>query len=257
LILFNEVSKVFGTGKKEVRALDNVSFTVQSGEIFGLLGPNGAGKTTSLRLLSTLLKPTKGRIAVAGLDTVKESQKVRKRIGFLSSDMNLAGSLSAQELFRFFGALNHIEESEVVNRTNRLIDQLKMEDFFQRKVETYSTGMKQKTLIGIALLHDPDIIIFDEPTNGLDIITGRVVLDILKSLKQRGKTLIISTHIMSIAEKLCDRVGIIHKGEIRVIGTLQEIYTQTGQPDLEEAFFSVIGGVIEDEGHPHRSKKRA
>lgn len=257
MIQFKEVSKVFGTGKKEVRALDKVSFTVGSGEIFGLLGPNGAGKTTSLRLLSTLLKPTQGQITVAGLDTVKESQEVRNRIGFLSSDMNLTGSLSARELFRFFGDLNHIEEEEIADRSNRLIGQLKMGDFYERKVETYSTGMKQKALIGIALLHDPDIIIFDEPTNGLDIITGRVVLDILKDLKNRGKTLIVSTHIMSIAEKLCDRIGIIHKGTIRIIGTLEEIYEKTGEPDLEEAFFSVIGGVTEDEGYHHRSKKRA
>jgi sodium transport system ATP-binding protein len=256
LIRFNEVSKVFGAGKKTVKALEKASFSVEEGEIFGLLGPNGAGKTTSLRLLSTLLKPTAGTISVAGYDTVKAPQEVRKRIGFLSSDMNLTGGLSAQELLVFFGRLNHLTESEIKERSGFLVDQLKMLEFYTRKVDTYSTGMKQKTLIAISLLHDPDIIIFDEPTNGLDIITGRTVLEILAGLKKRNKTLIISTHIMSIASKLCDRAAIIHKGEIRIQGTLNEIYEKTGESDLEEAFFSIIRGD-NDEGYDRYPKKRA
>lgn len=255
MIEFREVSKQFGKGKKKIQALDSVSFEAKAGEIFGLLGPNGAGKTTSLRLLSTLLKPTSGTISVASFDTNHQSQEVRKRIGFLSADMNLTGSLSAQELIVFFGKLNHLTDEVVRDRSNQLVEQLKMSDFFLRKVATYSTGMKQKTLIAIALLHDPEIIIFDEPTNGLDIITGRSVLEILKALKKQGKTLIISTHVMSIAEKLCDRVGIIDKGILKAIGTLPEIYAKTAQKDLEEAFFSIIGRTEED-GQFNRSKKR-
>ncbi|HPF16950.1 MAG TPA: ABC transporter ATP-binding protein [Thermotogota bacterium] len=229
-------------GKKNtVTALDHVSFEVKKGRIFGLLGPNGAGKTTALRILSTLIRPTQGNVDVMGFDTVKDSQQIRQNLGFLSSDMNLSGNLSARDFLIFFGRLNHIEESQLQSRVAELSKYLEMDQFLDRRVSTYSTGMKQKTLIAIALIHEPDIVIFDEPTNGLDIMTSRIVLNYLKDLKARGKTIILSTHIMTVAQKMCDDMVIINKGKIIAEGTVKEILEKTQKEDLEDAFFELMG----------------
>lgn len=241
MIRFEDVSKVFKTKKKDVTALDDCSFEVKKGRIFGLLGPNGAGKTTALRILSTLIKPTKGSVDVMGFDTVKDSQKIRQNLGFLSSDMNLAGNLSAREFLNFFGKLNHIASERLKPRVDELSQYLEMDKFMDRRVSTYSTGMKQKTLIAIALIHEPEIVIFDEPTNGLDIMTSRVVLDYLKDLKERGKTIILSTHIMNVAQKMCDDMVIIDRGRLIAKGTVDEILQQTQKDDLEDAFFELMG----------------
>ncbi len=227
--------------KSSVIALDHVSFEVKKGRIFGLLGPNGAGKTTALRILSTLIRPTQGTVDVMGLDTVKDSQQIRQNLGFLSSDMNLSGNLSARDFLIFFGRLNHIEESQLNSRVGELSKYLEMDQFMDRRVSTYSTGMKQKTLIAIALIHEPDIVIFDEPTNGLDIMTSRIVLNYLKDLKARGKTIILSTHIMTVAQKMCDDMVIINKGKIIAEGTVKEILDKTQKDDLEDAFFELMG----------------
>ncbi|MDN5360832.1 MAG: sodium transport system ATP-binding protein [Thermotogaceae bacterium] len=266
MIRFNGVSKVFhnaknpakgsqtglagllGRGKKQqdgnkstVTALDHVSFEVKKGRIFGLLGPNGAGKTTALRILSTLIRPTEGNVDVLGLDTIRDSQQIRQNLGFLSSDMNLSGNLSARDFLLFFGRLNHIEESQLKSRVEELSKYLEMNQFMDRRVSTYSTGMKQKTLIAIALIHEPDIVIFDEPTNGLDIMTSRIVLNYLRDLKARGKTIILSTHIMSVAQKMCDDMVIINKGKIIAEGTVEDILEKTQKEDLEDAFFELMG----------------
>jgi sodium transport system ATP-binding protein len=241
VIEFKGVKKEFKAKKNNVQALKGVSFKVIKGKIFGLLGPNGAGKTTALRILSTLIKPTAGSVEVMGFDTVKDSQKIRQNLGFLSSDMNLSGTLSAREFLFFFGRLNHIPEEKLSKRVAELAKYLEMDKFMDRRVSGYSTGMKQKTLIAIALIHEPDIVIFDEPTNGLDIMTSRVVLNYLKDLKDRGKTIILSTHIMSVAQKMCDDLVIINKGEILAEGTVQDILDKTGKDDLEDAFFDLMG----------------
>jgi len=266
MIRFNSVSKIFQTqknpskekqsglsslrmmgrkktekAKSTVTALDHVSFEIKKGRIFGLLGPNGAGKTTALRILSTLIKPSEGNVDVMGLDTVRDSQKIRQNLGFLSSDMNLSGNLSARDFLFFFGKLNHIDEGKLAQRVNELSQYLEMDKFMNRRVSTYSTGMKQKTLIAIALIHEPDIVIFDEPTNGLDIMTSRVVLNYLKDLKARGKTIILSTHIMTVAQKMCDDMVIINKGKIIAEGTVNDILEKTQKEDLEDAFFELMG----------------
>jgi len=228
-------------GKSNVTALDHVSFEIKKGRIFGLLGPNGAGKTTALRILSTLIKPSTGNVDVMGLDTVEDSQKIRQNLGFLSSDMNLSGNLSARDFLFFFGRLNHIDEAKLAHRVNELSQYLEMDKFMNRRVSTYSTGMKQKTLIAIALIHEPDIVIFDEPTNGLDIMTSRVVLNYLKDLKAKGKTIILSTHIMTVAQKMCDDMVIINKGKIIAEGTVNDILEKTQKEDLEDAFFELMG----------------
>jgi len=240
MIEFKNVDKSFKTKKTVVQALDQCSFKVNKGEVFGLLGPNGAGKTTSLRILSTLIKPSGGQVSVAGLDPVKDARAIRKKLGFLSSDMNLSGNLSARDLLRFFGRLNHIPESTLEKRIEELSEYLEIKKFMDRNVSTYSTGMKQKTLIAIALIHEPEILIFDEPTNGLDIITSRLVLEYLKDLQSQGKTIILSTHIMTVAQKMCEHIVIIDKGQIKADGTLNEILEETGKDDLEDAFFDYL-----------------
>jgi len=240
MIKFNGVVKTFKTKKKTVNAVNKISFSVNPGEIFGLLGPNGAGKTTSLRMLSTLLRPTSGDINVYGYDTVKSPKEVRERIGFLSSDMNLTGNFSPREYLKFFGRLNHIEDDKIDKRIEELKDYFEMNEFIDRKVGGFSTGMKQKTLISIALIHDPEVIIFDEPTNGLDIMTARQVLDFLRNLRKNGKTIILSTHIMSVAQKMCDRIAIVHEGQLKELDTLQNILSKTGTDELEDAFFKIV-----------------
>jgi len=238
-ILVEKISKTFRTKKKKVKAVDNISFEVKPGEIFGLLGPNGAGKTTTLRMIATLLKPDNGKIEVNGYNTLKASKEVRKRIGFLTSDMKLSGNLSPRELLHFFGELNHVPVKIVKERMEKLEKYLKMEDFVDKPVSKLSTGTKQKVIIAVSLIHDPEVIVFDEPTNGLDIIAGRVVVNFLRDFRKQGKTIVISTHIMSEAEKLCDRVGIIFSGHIVEMDSIEKIKKKLNTQNLEDAFFEI------------------
>ena len=249
MIEVKNLTKVYKLSKRKMaelktkdsikRAADGISFTAKPGEIYGLLGPNGAGKTTTLRCIATLLKPTDGSVAVCGHDTVKESTKVLESIGFLTNEIKLDPNFTPKYLFSFFGRLHGMSESEIDARRNELFKYFGINDFEEKKIEELSTGMKQKAAIAVCLVHDPEVVIFDEPTSGLDVITARSVTDMLASLKERGKTVIISTHIMSEAEKLCDRIGIIIDGKKICEGTLDEIVTSTGADDLEDAFFTL------------------
>nr|WP_235598494.1 ATP-binding cassette domain-containing protein [Kosmotoga arenicorallina] len=239
LVQLQGVHKYFKGKKGIIKAVDNVSFKAMPGEIFGLLGPNGAGKTTTLRLISTLLKPDSGKVTVFGFDTVKDAKEVRERIGFLTSDMKLTGNLSPRELMYFYGDLNHIEREIVKKRIVELANYLDMNDFLDERVNKLSTGMKQKASIAVSLIHDPQVIVFDEPTKGLDIITARTVTEIIKDFKRQGKTVIISTHVMSVAEKLCDRIGIILKGKLAEIDYLESLYSKYNSEELEDIFFTI------------------
>jgi len=246
LIEVKNVTKVFDSRKKgKVTAVKDISFEVKKGEIFGLLGPNGAGKTTSLRMISTLMKPTKGTIRVNGFDVVKEPKKVRKGLGFLTSDMKLYDTLTPRELLEFFGRLNHLSEDTIEKRTEEISEYLDMKGFLDKKVGKLSTGMKQKAAISISLIHDPNVIVFDEPTNGLDVITAHTVMELLKDFRKRGKTILISTHVMSVAEKLCDKIGILLKGELRAIGALDDLRKRFGMMELEDIFFALVGEMGE------------
>lgn len=241
------LTKVYKLSKKQMaeqrvkknikRAVDGVSMTARAGEIYGLLGPNGAGKTTALRCIATLLKPTEGKILVGGADTVTESEEVRKKIAFLTNEIKLDPQFSPTYMFRFFGRLHGMDDAQIKQRMEVLFEQFGIMDFKDKKIDELSTGMKQKAAIAVSLVHDPQIVIFDEPTNGLDIVTARTVTDYLKKLKEDGKVVIVSTHIMSEAEKLCDRIGIIINGKKVMEGTLSEILGETQAEDLEEAFF--------------------
>ena len=242
-IVFENVS--FSYDGKPV--LKNVSFTANEGEIFGLLGPNGAGKTTTLRVISTLLKPTKGEVLVQGHNTASEAELARTDICFLTNELKLDPKFTPRYLFRMFGRLHGMSEEDIYSRQEELFNIFGIVDFQDKKIEELSTGMKQKASIAVSLVHDPKVVIFDEPTNGLDIITARAVTDYLFELKRRGKAVIVSTHIMSEAQKLCDRIAMIIGGRNVMSGTLDEILNATGTTDLEDAFFAVYRTTVTDE----------
>lgn len=241
MISAHNLTKTFHDKKRgEIHAVAGVSFTAQPGKIYGLLGANGAGKTTTLRLLATLLKPTSGSATVAGCDVVREPERVRAHVGFLAASTALYGRLTAREMISYFGRLNGLSEPALKARIQLLADQLSMHDFLDRRCDKFSTGMKQKTSIARTLVHDPDVMIFDEPTLGLDIMTSRAIVQFVRSCRDRGKTVIYSTHIMSEVEKLCDQVGIIHDGKLLAEGTPAELRAKHGEQDLEEVFVKVV-----------------
>jgi sodium transport system ATP-binding protein len=235
------LTKIFRDRKKgEIRGADAVSFRVDPGTIYGLLGANGAGKTTTLRLLATLLKPTSGTAIVAGHDVEREPDKVRASVGFLATSTALYARLTAREMIEYFGRLNGMEGPALAGRIRSLADELEMHEFLDRRCDKLSTGMKQKTSIARTLIHDPQVMIFDEPTLGLDVMAARAIVRFVRECRGRGKTVIYSTHVMSEAEKLCDVIGIIHAGALRAEGTLAELQARTGESDLEECFVKIV-----------------
>lgn len=243
MIEARHLSKKFKDRKRGVvNAVDDVSFSCQPGQIYGLLGANGAGKTTALRLLATLLRPTSGSATVASFDTASEPEKVRAHVGFLAASTALYGRLTARETIRYFGQLNGLDDAEIRVRTQRLADQLDMHDFLDRRCDQFSTGMKQKTSIARMLIHDPAVMIFDEPTLGLDVMAARAIVRFVRECRDRGKTVLYSTHVMSEVEKLCDRIGIIHGGKLLAEGTLEELQARHGEKDMEEIFVKIVGG---------------
>ena len=242
MIEAHELTKTFHDKKRgEIHAAENVSFRVAPGQIYGLLGANGAGKTTTLRLLATLLKPTRGRAIVAGHDIVAAPEKVRAHVGFLAASTALYGRLTAREMIAYFGQLNGLTDRAIRERTAKLADELEMHEFLDRRCDKFSTGMKQKTSIARTLIHDPAVMIFDEPTLGLDVMTARAIVRFVKECRARGKTVIYSTHVMSEVEKLCDVVGVIHGGRLLAEGTLPALRARYGEQDMEEIFVKIAG----------------
>jgi sodium transport system ATP-binding protein len=243
MIEARHLTKIFRDKKRgEIRAADDISFRVEPGRIYGLLGANGAGKTTTLRLLATLLRPTSGTAIVAGFDVTHEPEKVRANVGFLAASTALYGRLTAREMIAYFGRLNGMTPAAIRARVKQLSAELDMDEFLDRRCEKFSTGMKQKTSIARTLVHDPAVMIFDEPTLGLDVMTARAIVRFVRDCRARGKTVIYSTHVMSEVEKLCDTVGIIHGGRLLAEGTLAELRTRYGDQDMEEIFVKAVGG---------------
>jgi sodium transport system ATP-binding protein len=225
---------------RDTPAVDDIWFRVEPGEIFGLLGPNGAGKTTTLRMLCTVLAPTAGFASVAGYDVTTQPQLVRQHIGFVSANTGVYDRMNPREMVGYYGKLYGLDSHTLRSRLDELVDTLQMAEFADVPCGKLSTGQKQKVSIARALIHDPPVLIFDEPTNGLDVLVQRNVLRSVRDLKARGKTILFSTHIFGEVEKLCDRVGIMAGGRIAASGTLAELRKEFDQPDLEEIFFTLI-----------------
>ncbi len=242
--LSQKQQKLEKSGSRVKVAVDDLSFTAYRGEIFGLLGPNGAGKTTTLRMIATLIRPDSGDVSVGGVSVLKDPATVRNRIGFLTSELKLEDFFTPDYLFGFFASLHGVTPEVAAARKAELFSRFGIDRFAQVKVANLSTGMKQKVSLVISVVHDPDIIIFDEPTNGLDVLTAKVVTDFLEELRSRGKTVILSTHIFSLAEKLCDRVGIIIDGKMIQCDTLEAV--QAGE-SLEERFFTLYRDCVGEE----------
>ena len=246
ILIVNGLSKTFTLSRKQQKiertaekrkvAVDNLSFTARRGEIFGLLGPNGAGKTTTLRMLSTLIRPDSGDATLDGCSVVSQPEEVRAKIGFLTSELKLEDFFTPNYLFDFFSRLHGVDEEVCHERKQRMFSRFGIDKFAEVKVANLSTGMKQKLSLVISLVHNPEIIIFDEPTNGLDVLTARTVTDYLQELRAEGKTIILSTHIFSLVERLCDRVGIIIDGRLVACGTLSEVCDGM---TIEDRFFEL------------------
>ncbi len=256
-LIVRNIKKTFTLSRKQMRiertkdkrkiAVDGLSFEVKRGEIYGLLGPNGAGKTTALRCISTLIRPDEGDITVDGKSVLKSSLDVRRRIAFLTSELKLDDHFTPGYLFRYFSKLHGVDEKTMTERKNFLFSRFGIDKFEGVKVADLSTGMKQKTSLALALVHDPDFIIFDEPTNGLDILTARTVIDYLNEMRARGKAIVLSTHILDVVEKLCDRVGIIIDGSLKLSGSLSEVRNQHPDNTLESVFFNLMQATVGEE----------
>lgn len=242
MIEVQNLTKTFVDPKNgPLNAVDGASFSSPSGQIFGLIGGNGAGKTTTLRVLGTMLRPTSGSASVNGFDVVKDSFEVRRSLGFLSTSTALYARLKPTEMLSYFAELYGLGPKEAKVRIDELVERLGISEFADRLCDKLSTGQKQKVSIARSIIHDPSVIIFDEPTTGLDVVTSQLILEFIEDCKAKGKTVILSTHIMSECERLCDRISIIDKGKIMATGTIPELLTQTGQANFEKAYLSIIG----------------
>ncbi|NDJ84357.1 MAG: ATP-binding cassette domain-containing protein [Chloroflexi bacterium] len=226
---------------KDFQAVKDLSFAAQAGEVFGLLGPNGAGKTTTLRMLSTVVQPTAGTAKVDGFDIRTEKEAVRRNLGILVESAGLYAHSTTREHLRYIGNLHGLDGAGLEKHINYLIDVLDMHDFADRRAKGFSRGMVRKVVLGMALIHDPLNIILDEPTQGLDVVSTRAVRAIIQRFRAEGRCVILSTHHMDEVERLCDRVAIIHRGEILATGTPAELITRFGADNLETAFVEIIG----------------
>jgi sodium transport system ATP-binding protein len=240
VVIASALSKTYrGSKGTRTTAAEDVSFSCRAGEVFGLLGPNGAGKTTTLRMLSTVLTPTGGTARIAGHDVVSDPGGVRARIGFLSGNTGLYPRLTPREVLTYFGRLYDMPDGLIAERIAELSRLFGMDEFLGKRCDALSSGMKQKVNVARTVLHDPPVLILDEPTVGLDVLTSRTIVDFVQDCRTRGKCVIFSTHIMGEVSRLCDRLAIVHKGRVQFLGTLAELRARAGD-DLEQAFIHVL-----------------
>jgi len=230
----------FDEERGEIPAVDGITFDALPGEVFGLLGANGAGKTTTLRMLSTVLKPSGGSATVMGHDVTSEGEAVRRSLGFYSASTALYPRLTARETLEFFARVNGYPEARVQARVDELVDRFGIREYEHGRVEKLSSGMKQKVSIARTVVHDPPVLIFDEPTVGLDVMNAIEMVRVIQDLKAEGKAVLYSSHIMSEVEKLCDRIGILHRGHLLALGTLDELREATGEHYLEDIFVKYV-----------------
>lgn len=228
---------------KKVTAVDNVSFEVNPGEIIGLLGENGAGKTTTLRMLATMLKPTSGNAMIDGYNIIDNPNKIRERIGILfGGDVALYDRLTGRENMIYFAKLNGMSDLEADQAVNKITSELEMSDYIDRPVGKYSRGMKQKVSLARSIIHQPDVMLFDEPSTGLDVLSSKLIHDFILKCKKDNKAIVFSSHNMYETEKLCDRIIIIHKGKIVASGTIEQLKKDYQKDSLEDLFIECIGG---------------
>ena len=229
------------TSHEEIIAVDNISFQCEPGRIFGLIGPNGAGKTTTLRMIATMLKPTSGTIQMCGFDVVESPMQVRQIMGFLSGNTGLYARLTAEEMVKYYADLYGMEKKKYKSRRDEIFSLLDMHNFSHRRIGKLSTGMRQKVSIARTIIHDPKVVVFDEPTTGLDVITSKNIVDLIKRCKEEGKTVIFSTHRFGELKLLCDDLAIIHKGQIYFHGTYQKFEDNMHSATLEDEFIRLVG----------------
>ena len=252
MVVVEDIVKTFTLSRQQKRemedgfqgntidAVQHISFTCRPGRVFALLGPNGAGKTTALRMIATMLKPTSGRISVAGYDTVEQSHAARQNLGFLTGNTGLYDRLTPNEMVQYFADLHGLNRADYQARRDHLFGLLDMEGFADRRIGKLSTGMKQKVSIVRTIIHDPDVIVFDEPTAGLDVVTSRNIVRLIRNCRDAGKTVLFSTHRMGEVSLLSDDLAIIHKGQLRFNGTFAEFQDQMQTPTLEDEFIRIV-----------------
>jgi ABC-2 type transport system ATP-binding protein len=229
-------------------AVDDVSFQVQSGEIFGFLGPNGAGKTTTIKMIVGLLRPSTGAVRVGGYDVVQQPLQAKAACGYVPDEPNLYGKLTGRELLRFVGDLYGLDRTQAVRRSEELLRLFTLDEAADDTIDSYSHGMKQKTSLAAALVHDPRVLVLDEPTVGLDPKSARLIKDILRQMADRGAAVMLSTHILEIAQNMCDRIGIINQGRLIAVGTMDELrQLGQGESSLEDIFLNLTGGAEDAE----------
>ena len=259
VIQLSDVHKAFQVKDRRTRtwrrieAVRGLSFTVEPGEIYGLLGPNGAGKSTTLRMIAGLMQPDQGRIEICGIGTQEQPEKTRSLVGYLSTDLSVYTRFTPRELLRLFGEFQGLEAKVAERRGIGLLEKLALKDFADIRMEGFSSGQKQKVSIARALLHDPKVVLFDEPTTGLDVLTARTVLDLLRVLKAEGRAVIVSTHVLPMVEDICDRVGIIFDGELHGDASPQEMLARWRVRSLEEVFFKLAAPVPTASAHAAES----
>ncbi len=232
-----------GHAHNTLMAVADVSFTCKPGRIFTLLGPNGAGKTTALRMMATMLKPTSGTITIAGFDTVKEAGQVRRKIGFLTGSTALYERLTPNEIIKYYADLHGMDSDKFKSRKQEFFALLGIDEFADRRIGKLSTGMKQKVSIARTMIHDPEVVIFDEPTVGLDVITARSIIQLIRSCKEQGKTVIFSTHIMGEVSLLSDDLAVIHKGKLLYNDTFEQFLKQMKSKTIEDEFIRIVGSA--------------
>jgi len=230
----------FDEARGEVHAVDGLDFSCRQGEVFGLLGANGAGKTTTLRVLSTIIRPTEGTARVMGHDVIQEPEAVRRSLGFYSASTALYPRLTGRETLKFFARVNRYPEARVEARVEELVRRFGIQEYQDTRVEKLSSGMKQKVSMARTVAHDPPVLIFDEPTVGHDVMNALEMVRVIRELRDEGKTILFSSHIMSEVEKLCDRIGVIHRGRLLALGTLEELRSDTGRHYLEDIFVDYV-----------------
>ena len=238
--LSKQQKKELNTKDDKAIAVDGISFKCEPGRVFSLLGPNGAGKTTTLRMLSTIFKPTSGSVTIAGIDAIKHPEEARKKIGFLTGSTGLYARLTPNELIEYFGSLYGLPKNEIIQRKEKLYDLLDMNDFQNKRIGKLSTGMKQKVSICRTMIHDPEVVIFYEPTSGLDVITAENIIKLISDCKKEGKTVIFSSHIMSEVDLLCDDLAIVHQGKLLYNNSMEEFRKQMTTENLTSEFIRIV-----------------